>query len=308
MQDPVSSLRTKSPSQRHLVSKITCPNCWHHFPVDQLNFIAKHPDLIGDPIAGANEYLRFAPMRFNVQGEALDERGVATSEMACPHCHLEIYEQLMELSPMFISLVGAPASGKSYFLSSMTWQLRQWLPRFHFEFTDADPFANSVIHDYEHALFMNPEPQLPTEISKTQTDDPRLYRMVSHKGVSVRSPRPMQFSINLTKSHHQYNPSITQGRVMVLYDNAGEDYLPQNNDYSSAVIQHIAKSQILFMLFDLTQDPRFQSYCDSGKMTKTKYHVRQESVLRNLGIQIRRYLGLSTSAQIKTPGYYYTQI
>ncbi len=32
---------------------------------------------------------------------------------------------MMEMEPLFLSILGAPASGKSYFLTAMTWQLRR---------------------------------------------------------------------------------------------------------------------------------------------------------------------------------------
>jgi hypothetical protein len=35
---------------------------------------------------------------------------------------------MLEMEPLFLSILGAPASGKSYFLTAMTWQLRQALP------------------------------------------------------------------------------------------------------------------------------------------------------------------------------------
>ncbi len=35
---------------------------------------------------------------------------------------------MLEMEPLFVSILGAPASGKSYFLTAMTWQLRRTLP------------------------------------------------------------------------------------------------------------------------------------------------------------------------------------
>ena len=72
--------RSASSWGKKLVSKVVCPNCWHSFPPEGSCFIAKHPDLVGDPVAGENEYLRFEPTRFNVKGEALDPRGFATND------------------------------------------------------------------------------------------------------------------------------------------------------------------------------------------------------------------------------------
>jgi len=37
---------------------------------------------------------------------------------------------MYEMAPLFLSIMGTPSCGKSYFLASMTWQLRQTFPRF----------------------------------------------------------------------------------------------------------------------------------------------------------------------------------
>ena len=47
-----------------------------------------------------------------------------------------------------------PACGKSYFLASMTWRLRNVLPRyFGLALADADPLMNHRLHEYESQQF-----------------------------------------------------------------------------------------------------------------------------------------------------------
>lgn len=306
-----TSQKQQTPRQKQLTRQITCPNCWHCFSPEEVLFIARHPDLIGDPIAGENEYLRFLPTRFNVKGEALDQRGLATTELACPQCHLQVPEAMLEISPLFISLIGAPACGKSYFLTTMVWELRRLMPKLKLLFSDADPVANSVIHEYEQALFMNPNPDVPVDIPKTQTDDPRLYRTVLRDGVSVRCPCPLQFIMWPMSNHPAFDEAHKVGRIVVFYDNAGEDYLPRVEDSSSVVVQHLAQSRILMMFFDPTQDRRLLNEWNPSvggaaaagvppdELSATP--VRQETLLRETAVRIRRYLGLSESARVKTP-------
>ncbi len=65
---------------------------------------------------------------------------------------------MLEMEPLFLSILGAPASGKSYFLTAMTWQLRRILPiHFKVDFTDADPASNRALNDCEESLFLNPD-------------------------------------------------------------------------------------------------------------------------------------------------------
>jgi hypothetical protein len=274
-------------------------------------FIAKHPDLLGDPLLGPNEYLRFQPIRFNVKGEALDPRGASSGDLACPRCHLQIPDAMVEIPPLFISMIGSPASGKSYFLTTMSWELRRLMPEFHLEFSDADPVANGALHEYEHTLFMNPQPDYPTEIRKTQVDDPKLHRTATINGVPTRFPIPLQFRLWPMASHPQFEQAHKHGCLLVLYDNAGEDFLPGVESSNSAVVQHLAKSQILFMLFDPTQDPRFKVTCrkDDPQLShglrpgsnQPFSILRQETLLKEASVRIRRYLGISQTMRIKKP-------
>lgn len=301
----------KSEWGRKLISKIVCPNCWHSFSPDKLLFVSKHPDLVGDPVAGENEYRRFEPFRFNVAGEALDEMGFATDSLACPRCHLPISEAMLEVAPLIISVVGSPASGKSYSLAAMVWELRRILPEMSLSFSDADPTRNIAIHEYEQTLFMNPQPDELTEIRKTQRDDPRLYQTVMLEGAPVRFPLPLQFAMWPTPEHPRYLSADKMGGLIVMYDNAGEDFLPGADSGATPVVQHLAKSHIIFMFFDPTQDPRFRDECDSDDPQLTgrgpsgqkvaSVTIRQETLLQEAGVKVRRYMGISTNKRIDKP-------
>jgi hypothetical protein len=294
---------------KRLVYKIVCPNCWHEFFPDECLFVAKHTDLVGDSVLGSSEYLRFLPTRFTVQGQALDPRGFPTTDMACPRCHLLVPEAMLEVPPLFISLIGSPASGKSYFLTTMTWALRQFLPQAMLRFEDSDPVANAHIHEYERSLFSNPHPDQPTEIRKTQPDDPRLHRIVRLDGINVRFPLPIQFTLWPTPDHPRFAAVSQVARILVLYDNAGEDFRPGVESAQSSVVQHLARSKILFALFDPTQDPRFRAILRTNDPQLThglrpdgrQQDVldRQELVLREAALRIRRYLGLPQEQRLQ---------
>ena len=296
---------------KRLVYKVVCPNCWLRFYPEEVLFIAKHPELLGDPVAGSNEYARFLPTRFTVQGEAVDGRGFATSDLACPRCHLQVPESMLEVKPVFISIVGSPASGKSYFLTTMTWELRQLMPRAFLTFSDADPVANSALHEYEQTLFLNAKPDEPTEIRKTQTDDPRLYRTSRIDEAAIRYPVPFQFTLWPTAEHPYFSRAHQVGRILILYDNAGEDFLPGVEDINSAAVQHLARSSILFFLFDPAQDPRTRVVCQSqdpqlahGLRPGSGAPVvllRQETLLRQAAVRIRRYHGMSEDQRVSKP-------
>jgi len=236
---------------------------------------------------------------------------VPSSDIACPRCHLQICEALLEVPPLFVSIIGSPASGKSYFLTTMAWQLRALLPRAGLSFSDADPIANSPIHEYEHTLFLNTKPDRPTEIRKTDPDDPRLYKTAAVDGVPIRFPLPLQFLVWPTPEHPSYAMAHRVGRVVVLYDNSGEDFRPGIEDARSAAIQHLARSAILFMLLDPTQEPRLREFCRSDDPQLThglrpdadgpSVTLRQETILKEAAVRMRRYLGVSQTKRFKKP-------
>ena len=161
-----------------LRSRVTCPHCWEQFPPEEVLWISAHSDLRGDPLLGEDEQQRFLPSRFDPDGKALDVRGIACKDLACPHCHLSISWASLQMNPLFISILGAPGSGKSFLLASMTWQFRQTLrDKFCLSFGDADPLANQVLSDYEEALFLNPNEDDLVTLKKTELEGD-LYQSV----------------------------------------------------------------------------------------------------------------------------------
>ncbi len=64
----------------------TCPICWKTFSKGDVMNIASHESLMGDPELGPHAKQRFIANRFNELGQALDERGVVSVELVCPHC------------------------------------------------------------------------------------------------------------------------------------------------------------------------------------------------------------------------------
>jgi hypothetical protein len=300
------------PSRRiTLVNRVTCPHCWNIFPPDQALWIAQHPDLLGDPRLGAEQSLRFLPTRFNIDGAAIDSRGFPCHGLACPKCHLPVPRSLFEMGPMFLSILGAPACGKSYFLAALTWQLRNVLPKqFGLTFSDADPISNHRLHEYEELQFLNADSGALVEIKKTE-EQGDLYDTVLFGEQPVSYPRPFMFTLRPAESHPNSGASGKLSRVVCLYDNAGESFLPGHDTATSPVTRHLALSRALLFLFDPTQDPRFRRACQ-GKTTDPQMQERsqrlereasgrQETLLLEAAERVRRYAGLSARAKHNRP-------
>ncbi len=292
---------------RGILERVTCPHCWEQFAPEKLLWISEHSDLLGDQRLGPDHQTRFLPTRFNVSGEALDVKGFVCHQLACPHCHLSIPRSLLEMEPLFLSIFGAPASGKSYFLAAMTWELRKILPlEFRVSFADADPVMNRNLNDYEESVFSGSSADelvpLASLIRKTE-EQGDLYDTVSYGNQTVSYPRPFLFAVQPQPEHPNAEKRDRLARTVCLYDNAGESFQPGKDSAAAPVTRHMAHSSVLFFVFDPTQDSRFQrkmtdSGCGLATATRT---MRQEPILQEAAARIRRYAGLRQSDKHNRP-------
>ena len=139
-----------------MLARVTCPHCWHVFHSYETLWVSTHPPLQGDSRLDEFAQTRFLPSRFTPAGAAIDELGSECTQLACPACHLLIPRLCIEHQPWFVSIVGAPSSGKSYFLASAVHRLRRCMPEwFGISFTDTQADFNQLLVSYEEQLFMN---------------------------------------------------------------------------------------------------------------------------------------------------------
>ena len=217
---------------------------------------------------------------------------------------------MLELEPLFVSILGAPASGKSFFLTAMTWQLRALLPQaFGIAFTDADPGANRVLNECEESLFLNPRDSevlpLGSLIRKTELQG-ELYDTVAFGQQLVSYPRPFLFVIQPQAGHPSGARSAELSRMLCLYDNAGEHFQPGQDTTASPVTHHLAHSRAILFLFDPTQDKRFRAACHGGRNPdvpagRDNRLSRQETILNEAAARIRKLQGLSHHARYERP-------
>ncbi len=292
---------------RSLLAQTTCPHCWHEFAPQDVLFVASHEDLRGDPRLGPDEMLRFRPSRFNPMGHAFDARNLACQDMACPRCHLPIPEVLLTAEPFFVSILGTPGCGKSFYLAALTWELRHLLPsRFALSFTDADPAANRVLNAHESSLFLREGTGKPTPLAslilKTELGGNTFFSSVSFGTQQVLLPKPFLFSLRPGPGHPAGNsPDLC--RVLCLYDNPGEHFDTGADKTNQQTTRHLARAQVLIYLFDPTQDPRFRQRFRDATQRELPPGApsRQETVLREAADRVRRLTGLAAHARHDKP-------
>ena len=304
---PDSSVDGSSIYQPDVVGSgsITCVHCWYKFEPEDVLFIARHPDLDGDPILGPDEQQRFLPSRFTPEGHAIDSEGLVCPEMACPRCHMRVPRSLVTMKPIFLSVVGAPASGKSYLLASMSWKLRTTLPeQFLVSFTDADGAANRWLTDYEERLFVQAADSTLQSIDKTQLRGD-LYREVVLTGMRTSLPLPSVFALQAEESslyHREMNHFVQ--RSLVLYDNAGEHFEPGRDSAADPGTQHLLHAESILFMLDPTKSPRFRkaiSHENDPQLDRTTIVQRQDTVLTETLNRIRLHLGLDGGERYEKP-------
>lgn len=297
--------RPRGANEQPILNRVTCPHCWHRFRVEEVLWVSRHSDLRGDPMLGPDELVRFLPTRFSVKGEALDARGMPCQQLACPQCHKTIPRLFIEVEPLILSTVGTPASGKSYFLAALIWELRRTLPkRFAIALTDVDAAMNTILNQYEQTLFIQPDPTVPVTIKKTEMQGD-LYAPVWIKEHEVLLPNPFAFTLRPTAQHPDADERDRIGRILCLYDNAGEHFVPGADTSMAPGTQHLAHSRMLLYLYDPTQDPEFRQRClplsKDPQVTRSVRTERQELVLIEAANRVRQHANLPASRKIKKP-------
>ncbi|HWE03005.1 MAG TPA: hypothetical protein VG326_11410 [Tepidisphaeraceae bacterium] len=299
---PAAPRRPKPPARPALLPRVTCPHCFQRFAPQDILWVSRHPDLMGDPVAGPDAPLRFLPSRFTFEGDALDARGLTCQTVACPGCHLIIPRPLIEAEPLFVSIVGATASGKTCFMTCMTWELRRLLPLyFGVSFNDADTHFNRTLDQQEQTLFLADHAEQPAKLDKTAASGPQLYDHIRVGRQIITLPRPLLFMMRPTPQHPKADLAAQVSRVVCMYDNAGEHFNPGENAAMSPLTLHLGTSRVLMFLYDPTQDPRFRArlreMSADPQIKESSPISRQETILTEMASRVRQFAGLPATQQ-----------
>ncbi len=306
------------------MERVHCPSCRVGFSPSEIFFVAEDSRLVGDPVAGPAQQLRFLPTRFDMGGAALDPEGARCTRVACPRCRIEFPRAMIELPSTFISVVGAPGCGKSHLLAAMTWGLRRERARAGACMVDTEPKLNARLHRDENILFGAPDSKEPVRLAKTEiAGDALLYRTVRIKGKDETLPLPLIFTLHVgagANVGHSRSTDAMGAKVrgdnfddtletdqstspdaslVVLYDNAGEHFLPGADESAQPVTRHLSQSRAILFVFDPTQDPRFRAATrmpESGGV-----NIRQDLVLTETFARVRHHRSRHAADHLDVP-------
>jgi hypothetical protein len=275
--------------------EFTCPVCWFRFDRGDVMNIAVHADLRGDPILGEEHMLRYYATRFNDRHQALDAMGLSSPECACPHCRRRLPPGFLDQPHHIFSIVGAPSSGKSYYLSVLVKLMQSTLfKNFSATFRDAAPDDNAVLNDMRNHLFSASKPE-DAYLAKTELEG-ALYETLPRQGRLVKLPKPFVFLISSRKAPDD-------GFSIVFYDNAGEHFEPGSNTADSPGAQHISVASGIFFLFDPLYNPDFKARIKSKEdpQLRQQRNDQQDVILSESEVRIKQILGLTTTERVATP-------
>ncbi len=275
--------------------EFTCPTCWFKFDRGDAMNIAVHATLRGDTLLGEDAMQRFHATRFNDRGQALDALGLAAPDLACPHCRRKLPPGFMDTPHHIFSIVGAPSSGKSYYLSVLTRTLQTSLyQNFGVTFRDADPSENVILTQMRTQLFSASTPE-DAFLAKTELEG-MLYETLPRQGRKVRLPKPFVFKLTRSRAHDT-------DFALVFYDNAGEHFEPTRNSADSPGAQHIAVASGIFFLFDPLHNTEFRSRLRGLRdpQIQSRRLDQQDVILAETEVRIKNVLGLDSRQTIDTP-------
>jgi hypothetical protein len=274
--------------------EFTCPVCWLKFNRGDVMNIATHASLRGDPVLGEAAMQRFHATRFNDKGQALDAMGVPSPEQACPHCRRLLSPGFLDMPHHIFSIVGAPSSGKSYYLSVLVKVLQSALyQNFDVTFRDADPSSNVILTQMKTQLFSAGTPQ-DAFLAKTDLEG-ALYETLPRQGRMVRLPRPFTFKLS--------GRDTAREASLVFYDNAGEHFEPTRNSADSPGAQHIAVASGVFFMFDPLHSAEFRRLL-TGVNDPQLHGQRldqQDVILAETEVRIKTLLGMESRQKLATP-------
>ena len=278
---------------------VICPHCWQHFDSEQLIYIANHPALMGDKVLGPTAMKRFAPTKFNALGQALDEMGMVCTDVACPRCRLKIPLTVIDEKNFYFSLVGAPSSGKSYYLATLLNKLRRSFANdFACTLLDVDPELNRVLDSYEETIFHSSRRSDVAVLPKTQQTGDDFVNVVELDNIPVHLPKPFVYELKyLSSSEGKDDCNI------IFYDNAGEQFEPGADNMSNPGTRHLACSDGIIFIFDPLNDAILRGKCNPDEpQLKTDKHVyEQTKLLSEMIARIRRHRNLGTDIKCEIP-------
>ena len=290
---------------------VFCPHCLHRFVKKEAKYIAQHPDLGTDNKLGNSGNSRVDKKSVRpkgISGNLMDRGGFRIFDRACPNCHLQIPVAILDKRPLFISIAGAPASGKTYLTTVMLHELRRILPKqFGLSVEYCDSLLIKSFTDLEEVLF-NSEPSEPAYLPRTSARGTG-NSIVKLEGIDVELSKPFLFSIQPTSDCVEKGGTLEDLRQNIaIYDTAGERFRPLADRNSTLrTTEHLGVSDAILFVFDPLQDAGILKLLGNHPdpqirlFRQEKQFERQDMILQSVIASARRFRNQPTGERLRIP-------
>ena len=206
----------------------------------------------------------------------------------------------LEIPSVVISLLGASGSGKSVFLTSTVFTMRQQARRLGLRFQDADLSLNKQLTSDEQRMFLDPAAEeyrpFNSAVEKTKEEDGR-FRSSRIDGHIASFVPPYTFVVIPSDGHPKVGEAHRLSRLLCLYDNAGEHFRPVRR--CSGETHDPASSSFKGIDVHVRSNEKFEGCWQLGdKLTGDWPGDRQDIVLIEAANRIREHAGISSTDPI----------
>ena len=166
---------------------------------------------------------------------------------------------LLENEITFLSIIGERRERQVEFSGGHDVELRRQLARNFWNYLCRRRQGSrpGFLSRYEETLFLPDNPDRPVFTWKKTRTQGDLYRSVPLGGQETQLPKPFLFTLHPASNHPQAARRNRVGRIVCLYDNAGEHFGVGQDTSLSPVTRHLSQAKVLMFLFDPTQDSAF---------------------------------------------------
>ena len=120
--------------------------------------------------------------------------------------------------------------------------------------------------------------------------------------------RPYLYSVQPDEMHSQFDHRCEVSRMICLYDNAGEHFLPGAVTSQTPVIDHMARSEALLFIYDPTQESAFRRACRAcsdqsldPQLESVINSYPQADVLSEAAARVKQLTGMSATEKFDRP-------
>ncbi len=267
--------------------EVKCPHCWG-------TFFSKSQSLFISSTGGfvSPEHVADWDAPSDPSGRPLQ------AERACPHCKIKVSTRLLETNSLFISIVGTPSSGKTYFLASMYYKAKEQLASVFRQGISFPGVSGELVSRYFEKLTGNGMDDELVDLPKTQEGGFELYTEITSGSIKLQYPKP--FTMRIT------DPVRKDPLAIVTYDNAGESYLKASNlDATTKSIDHLEHCNLIIVVIDPVQMPKLAAELVSRGVGDPQLSARtgqsQDQVLNSVLDRTVGLRGSSESNLLDTP-------